>query len=58
MTDIEAQQIVKAAAQIVIETMMRTIEDDPHQWSSRPCPTCQYVSSVLERPFGCSKKLK
>jgi hypothetical protein len=29
------------------------IENDPHQWSARPCQTCQAVSSIIGRPFGC-----
>jgi len=31
------------------------IQDDPHQWSARPCSTCQTISTLTERPFGCMK---
>jgi len=26
---------------------------DPHQWSSRGCETCDEVSDLIGRPFGC-----
>lgn len=38
------------------EVVARLLESDPHQFSTRPCPTCQTVSAMLGRPFGCSAK--
>ena len=32
------------------------IQQDPHQWSSRPCATCKAVSSLIKDSFGCEKK--
>lgn len=29
---------------------------DPHSWSTRPCSTCQTVSELLGRPFGCNRR--
>lgn len=29
------------------------LQKDGHQWSTRPCSTCQAVSSLIGRPFGC-----
>ena len=56
MTDKDAEQVVKAAASLVIEAVLQALEEDPHQWSKRPCPTCRFISSILNRPFGCITK--
>ncbi len=42
----------------VAELICRLIESDPHSWSSRPCQTCNQVSTLLGRPFGCQRKQK
>ncbi len=39
------------------EIVARLIEADPHQWSTRPCPTCRTITAVLGRPFGCNATL-
>ena len=31
------------------------IQQDPHQWSDRPCPTCRAATSILGYKFGCDK---
>ena len=41
---------------VLLEPILNLIEEDPHQWSSRPCSTCQTISQMIERPFGCVKK--
>jgi len=56
VTDSEAHTIVQGAARILIEAVLRVIEDDPHQWSNRLCASCRAVSSVVGRPFGCEAK--
>lgn len=38
------------------ETIARLVEADPHQFSTRPCPTCRPVSQLLGRAFGCDAK--
>lgn len=44
---------VKEALQILMDTVLNLIQEDPHQWSERPCSTCQAISSIVGRPFGC-----
>lgn len=39
-----------------IDTALKLIETDPHQWSARPCQTCAAVSLLIGRPFGCHTK--
>ena len=29
------------------------LQKDPHQWSTRPCSTCQIITSLVRAPFGC-----
>lgn len=31
------------------------LEQDPHQFSTRPCQTCNQVSALIGRKFGCVK---
>jgi len=40
-------------AEILAQTVLDLIQADPHQWSKRPCTTCQAVSTILKKPFGC-----
>ncbi len=37
------------------EVIARMWEVDPHGFSSRPCSTCQHITEILSRPFGCVK---
>lgn len=53
MNSDEAAEIVKAAARLVIDAMAGMLQDDPHQWSERPCATCKSISGFLGRAFGC-----
>ncbi len=48
------KQELKAAILILMETVLSLIQDDPHQWSKRPCPTCRAVSSMIGTDFGCN----
>jgi len=52
-TEVEAKIYIQAAAQLMMDAVLRLMQDDPHQWSSRPCPTCRSVSSLVGKPFGC-----
>jgi hypothetical protein len=47
------QDIVRAAAGVLLEAALRLIQDDPHQWSERGCPTCRAVGAIIGKPFGC-----
>lgn len=29
------------------------IQKDPHQWSTRPCSTCNAVTGIIGKSFGC-----
>lgn len=56
MTDEDAAAIVKAAGRALADTALWLVERDPHQWSKRPCGTCESVSRLLGRDFGCVVK--
>ena len=51
--------IFEAVEQSVERTLLnQTLEmmsNDMHTVSSRPCPTCKFISKVLGQPFGCYK---
>lgn len=53
-TDMEVRA-VQAAAQAIVGSILDLLQDDPHQWSTRPCPTCRSISKLVGRPFGCYK---
>lgn len=36
-----------------IDEAFKLIEGDPHQWSTRPCPTCSVITRLIGRDFGC-----
>ncbi len=38
----------------VLEEVLDLLQQDPHQWSERPCPTCRAISQLASRDFGCS----
>ncbi len=52
-------QISERAQELVAELLKDAagpntlLQDDPHQWSERPCPTCRAIGSVVGKPFGC-----
>ena len=48
-----AMDLVK---KILLKPILNLLENDPHQWSTRPCSTCETISQVIEEPFGCVKK--
>lgn len=39
---------------IDLERALGELEQNPHQFSKRPCSTCRNVSYALRRPYGCS----
>ncbi len=49
----EDNDIIRAAVKVITEPMLRLLQDDPHQWSDRPCATCQSISSMIGTNFGC-----
>lgn len=44
------KDLIRAAAHIMLEAILELIQDDPHQWSTRPCSTCQAVTSIVGYP--------
>jgi len=44
---------VAALEALLPSAVLDLIQGDPHQWSNRPCPTCQPISKMIGRPFGC-----
>ena len=51
-----ADEYIQAAARVLLQSVVKLIEADPHQWSKRPCGTCAAVSTIIGRPFGCQAK--
>lgn len=52
----DSEKVIKAAVNVILGTVLDLIQADPHQWSTRPCSTCQAVSAIVNRPFGCVLK--
>lgn len=48
-----SENVVQQAAQVLMDAVLRLLQDDGHQWSERPCSTCQAISSIVGKPFGC-----
>ncbi len=44
---------IAALESLLPAAMFDAIYADPHQWSSRPCRTCQTVTDLTGRSFGC-----
>jgi hypothetical protein len=53
MSTDDVNAAVRASAYILMTTVLDLMQGDPHQWSTRPCATCQAVSAIVGRPFGC-----
>ncbi len=50
------QEMVRATVYVFVEAVLELVQDDPHQWSTRPCSTCQAITSMTGKPFGCIKE--
>jgi hypothetical protein len=44
---------VDALETLLPSAVLDLIQGDPHNWSNRPCPTCQPITTMIGRPFGC-----
>lgn len=44
---------IAALESLLPKAVLDLIQGDPHSWSDRPCPTCQPISTMLGKPFGC-----
>ena len=47
------EQLIKTCARVIAGAALRLIQKDPHQWSTRPCSTCETITNLLDMPFGC-----
>ena len=50
---VRSSELLDAAVQRLTDPILRLIQNDPHQWSTRPCTTCQTISQLVNKPFGC-----
>lgn len=53
--ELEATQTeaVTLAARALMGPLLDLLEADSHQFSERPCSTCQAISALAARPWGC-----
>lgn len=49
----EQEYTIGLVKRILLKPILDLIQNDPHQWSSRPCSTCRTISQMIEEPFGC-----
>lgn len=42
--------------QRTMEQLLRLWESDPHQFSNRPCQTCNSITALTGIKFGCVKR--
>lgn len=52
MTDQDAEKLVRAAAKMLMESVLSLLYHDKHYWSTRPCQTCQEITSLTGVEFG------
>lgn len=52
---VTVEDAVKAAAFAIVDAMLDLLQEDGHQWSKRPCSTCQAITSLRGKSFGCVK---
>lgn len=51
----EQEEMIKACANVLIDTIANIIYADSHHWSTRPCETCKAITAILGKPFGCDR---
>ena len=47
------KSLLTVSVRMHTDSILSLIQEDPHQWSSRPCPTCRAIGAMIDRPFGC-----
>lgn len=55
MTQEDDNKMVRGMVSLFMDAILKLIQEDPHQWSTRPCSTCRTITSMIDRPFGCDK---
>lgn len=48
-----AEEIIRAAARVLLVPILDMIQEDQHSWSERGCQTCRAIGAIAGRPFGC-----
>lgn len=51
----ELEKLAQACTLILVKPILELIYSDPHQWSKRPCQTCQSITTIIGKPFGCNR---
>ena len=54
----ETKEVGQEQYKLLIDAITDLLYDDPHHWSTRPCPTCRPISSIIKKPFGCYQYAK
>ena len=49
---------LRAAGRILFDVAADLIYEDSHHWSTRPCSTCQAITAIMSKPFGCIRYAK
>jgi len=50
---VKEEEIIRAAVNVIVEPILSLLQNDPHQWSTRPCSTCRTITIITGKPFGC-----
>lgn len=60
MQDLEARvaRLEEALPKMVPQAALDIFAADPHRFSTRPCATCQNVSTIIGRAWGCVQAAK
>ena len=53
-----AEEVIRAAAQVLMDAVLRALDDDQHEFGSRGCATCRFVSQMAGWDFGCVRRYK
>ena len=48
-----SNDLLSAAVDRICGPAFDLIQKDPHQWSDHGCVTCQTITALIQRPFGC-----
>lgn len=49
----ELTLIVQACSRVLLGATLSLLQNDPHQWSERPCGTCHSITLIVGKRFGC-----
>ncbi len=55
---VTAADVINSAVNRLFKSATDLIQADPHQWSDRPCATCQAVTTIIGYNFGCVRKAR